>query len=80
MDFIKTCFTAEKNESLIFMAFGLLTIGFSIYALLKWCEVFYKGFATQAILIGIIQLVVGGEHTHRRKQQQYRMMMPHNLK
>ncbi len=35
MEFIKTYFTAEKDESLIFMAFGLLTIGLSAYELWK---------------------------------------------
>jgi len=59
MDFIKTYFTAEKNESLIFIMFGILTIGFSVYALLKWGDVFYRGFAVPATLIGIIQIVVG---------------------
>jgi hypothetical protein len=69
MDFIKTYFTAEKNESLIFMAFGILTIGFSVYAMLKWGNSFYKGFAIPAILIGIIQLVVGGTVYFRTNQQ-----------
>lgn len=45
MDFIKTYFTAEKSESLIFLALGALTIGFSAYALWKWGDLFYKGFA-----------------------------------
>lgn len=69
MDFIKTYFTAEKNESLIFMAFGVLTIGFSVYALLKWGDTFYKGFAAPAILIGIIQVVVGGTVYFRTDKQ-----------
>lgn len=59
MDFIKSYFSAEKNESLIFIAFGILTIGFSLYAVLKWGDSFYKGFAVPAVLIGCIQLVVG---------------------
>lgn len=60
MEFIKTYFTAEKNERVIFMAFGVFTIGFSVYAQLKWGYSFYKGFSVTAILIGIIQLVAGG--------------------
>jgi uncharacterized membrane protein HdeD (DUF308 family) len=59
MEFIKTYFAAEKNESLIFVLFGILTISFSIYALLKWNDSFYRGFAVPVILIGIIQIVVG---------------------
>jgi hypothetical protein len=60
MDFIKNYFTAEKNESLIFIAIGILTIGFSAYTLVKWGDGFYKGFAIPVILIGLIQWVVGG--------------------
>jgi hypothetical protein len=69
MDFIKTYFTAEKNESLIFMAFGILTIGFSVYTMFKWGDSFYKGFAIPVILIGIIQLVVGGTVYFRTDKQ-----------
>ncbi len=49
MEFIKTYFTAEKNESLIFILVGVLTIGFSVYALIKWGDSFYRGFAAPAI-------------------------------
>lgn len=69
MEFIKTYFTAEKNESLIFIAFGILTISFSAYALIKWGEPFYKGFAIPVILIGLIQLVVGSSVYFRSDKQ-----------
>lgn len=69
MDFIKTYFTAEKNESLIFVFFGILTIGFSVYALLKWGDSFYRGFAIPAILIGLIQIMVGGAVYFRTEKQ-----------
>jgi hypothetical protein len=69
MDFIKTYFTAEKNESLIFILFGILTIGFSVYALLKWGDAFYRGFAIPVILVGIIQLVVGSTVYFRTDKQ-----------
>lgn len=69
MDFIKTYFTAEKNESLLFVLFGILTIGFSVYALLKWGDSFYRGFAVPAILIGIIQIVVGSTVYFRTDKQ-----------
>jgi len=69
MDFIKTYFTAEKNESLIFIIFGILTIGFSVYVLLKWGDSFYRGFAIPAILIGIIQIVVGSTVYFRTDKQ-----------
>jgi hypothetical protein len=60
MEFIKTYFIAEKSESLIFMAIGVITIFFSAYALWRWGDPFYKGFAIPVILIGLIQIVVGG--------------------
>ncbi len=69
MEFIKTYFSAEKSESLIFMAIGIVLIGFSTYALVKWGESFYKGFAIPAILVGVIQLVVGGTVFFRTEKQ-----------
>jgi len=69
MDFIKTYFTAEKNESLIFVFFGIVTIGFSLYTLLKWGDGFYKGFAVPVILIGLVQLVVGSTVYFRTDKQ-----------
>lgn len=69
MEFIKNYFAAEKSESLIFMVIGLLTIGFLVYALLKWGDSFYKGFAIPAILIGFIQLVVGATVYFRTDRQ-----------
>jgi len=59
MDFIKTYFAAEKSESLVFVLIGILSIGFFIYAFLKWGDNFYRGFAIPTILIGMIQIVVG---------------------
>jgi len=69
MDFIKTYFTAEKSESLIFMAIGVITITFSAYALWKWGDGFYKGFAIPVILIGLIQMVVGSTVYFRTDKQ-----------
>jgi len=69
MEFIKTYFTAEKSESLIFMAIGIITISFSAYALLKWGDSFFKGFAIPVILIGLIQLVVGSTVYFRTPKQ-----------
>lgn len=60
MHFIKTYFSGEKSESLIFMIVGVLVIVFSTYAIIKWGDTFYKGFAIPAILIGLIQIIVGG--------------------
>ncbi len=69
MDFIKTYFTAEKNESLLFILMGVAAIAFSAYALLKWSEPYYKGLAIPLILIGIIQIIVGGSVYFRTDKQ-----------
>ncbi len=69
MEFIKTYFTAEKSESLVFMAIGLITISFSTYALFKWDDSFYKGFAIPVILIALIEIVVGGSVYFRTDKQ-----------
>ena len=69
MEFIKSYFTAEKSESLIFMAIGIIMISFSAYALFKWGDSFYRGFAIPTILIGIIQMVVGSTVYFRTNNQ-----------
>lgn len=69
MDFIKTYFTAEKNESLLFMLMGITALAFSAYSLVKWSEPYYKGLAMPLILIGIIQMVVGGSVYFRTDKQ-----------
>jgi len=69
MDFIKTYFSAEKSESLLFMLMGLAAILFSVYALMKWNEPFYKGLAIPLILVGLIQFVVGGTVYFRTDNQ-----------
>jgi hypothetical protein len=75
MDFIKTYFSAEKSESLIFMTIGVLAIAFSTYAIVKWGEPFYKGFAIPGILIGLIQIVVGGTVYFRSDKQTQELEM-----
>jgi hypothetical protein len=69
MEFIKTYFSAEKSESLVFLFLGIASIAFSTYALWKWNEAFYKGFAIPLITIGIIQLVVGSTVYFRTDNQ-----------
>lgn len=69
MDFIKNYFTAEKNESLFFIAIGILTIAFSVYAMVKWGESFYKGFTLPVVLVGLIQITVGATVYFRTDRQ-----------
>jgi hypothetical protein len=69
MDFIKTYFTAEKNESLLFILMGVAAIAFSAFALVKWSEPYYKGLVIPLVLIGIIQIVVGCSVYYRTDKQ-----------
>ena len=69
MEFIKTYFNAEKSESLIFMAIGIVTISFSVYTLIRWSEPFHKGIALPLVAIGLIQIVVGGSVYFRTDHQ-----------
>jgi hypothetical protein len=69
MDFIKTYFSAEKSESLLFIAMGIVAIAFSAFAIWKWNESFYKGIAIPLIAIGLIQIVVGGTVYFRTDKQ-----------
>jgi len=69
MDFIKTYFAAEKNESLLFILMGAAAIAFSAYALVKWSEPYYKGLGIPLTLIGIIQIAVGGSVYFRTDKQ-----------
>ncbi len=69
MEFIRTYFEAEKSESLIFLALGFLTLSFSIVSLMEWGEPFYKGLVIPLMLIGLVQLVVGGNVYFRTDKQ-----------
>lgn len=59
MDFIKTYFTEEKSESVIFVILGVCAI---LLALFFWLIIKYSlfnGIAYPFLLIGIIQVLVG---------------------
>ncbi len=53
-------FTAEKNESLIFVALGMVAISLAFYGMFSLRTDFFRGMFYPLILIGLIQLVVGG--------------------
>ena len=55
------------------MIMGLAAISFSAYALWKWNDTFYKGIAIPLIMIGIVQLVVGGSVYFRTDNQVLRL-------
>lgn len=61
MDFVNDYFNAERAESLLFIAVGLLAIGVSVAALAtrRAPEAFYRGLAVPLVAVALIQLVVG---------------------
>ncbi len=56
---IEKYFNAEKAESMVFFAIGLIAIGVAIYALVKLKTSFYNGLSIPCLLIGLLMLTVG---------------------
>ena len=56
---IDSYFQAERAESLLFAAFGVLAIGTSLYLLWRYGDAMSKGLAIPLILVGLIQIAVG---------------------
>lgn len=59
-EYIETYFQSERSESLIFLAMGLLAILLAGWFWFSTKPEFYRGMAWPLLLVGIIQLVVGG--------------------
>jgi hypothetical protein len=59
MDNIRNYFTAERNESILFVAVGLIACVFATYFFLYPKESFYRGMAFPLIAVALIQLTVG---------------------
>lgn len=55
----QTYFNAERNESILFIAMGLIACSIGVYFLLKSDQAFYKAMSWPLIAVAIIQLVVG---------------------
>jgi len=53
-------FTAEKNESLIFLVVGMLSLIIAFYGMFSIKREFYKGLFYPLLIIGLIQVGVGG--------------------
>ncbi|MEK7671640.1 MAG: hypothetical protein AAB344_05400, partial [Bacteroidota bacterium] len=60
-------FTAEKNESLLFMLLGVAAIAISIYFWMSGNP--YKGMMYPLVAIALIQIVVGGTVYFRTDDQ-----------
>jgi hypothetical protein len=60
MENIQTYFNAERAESLVFIAIGIIAFAAGIYFLFSFKKPFYTGIAWPLIIVAIIQLFVGG--------------------
>jgi hypothetical protein len=69
MGFIQDYFKPEKYEALLFLLIGIALIAFSVYAIMKFGDSFYKGLAIPFILIALVQIVVGGSVFFRTDKQ-----------
>jgi polyferredoxin len=62
---IQKYFNAEKSESLLFMAFGLFFMLFSIYCYAILKDNFWKGLAIPLLFFSVIQMVIGSTIYYR---------------
>jgi hypothetical protein len=60
MEQVNKYFTAEKNESILFLIVGFAAIAVGLYFLIKIKEPFYNGLAYPLIAVAILQIIVGG--------------------
>jgi len=60
MENIQLYFKAERMESLVFMAFGIIAFIAGIYFIFSLKKPFYTGMAWPLIIVALIQLFVGG--------------------
>ncbi len=60
MDFVREYFGAEKTESLLFVAVGLITAFLALYFWLGLKKPFYSGMAYPFLFVAVLQIVVGG--------------------
>jgi phosphate/sulfate permease len=59
MEQIRNYFTAEKNESILFIVIGVTAFLVSIYFLLSVKKIFHSGMAYPIMAIALIQIIVG---------------------
>jgi hypothetical protein len=57
---IDTYFQAEKAECLLFAAFGICALATSAYLLWRYGDAMSRGLAIPLVLVGLIQVGVGG--------------------
>lgn len=69
MEPLLSYFNNEKNESLIFMIIGIAAALFAVFVFVALREKFFIGIAVPLLLVGIIQIVVGGTVYFRTNNQ-----------
>ncbi len=60
MENIQLYFNAERAESLVFIAIGIIAFAAGIYFLFSFKKPFYTGMTWPLIIIAVIQIFVGG--------------------
>lgn len=66
---IEKYFTAEKQESLLFIIIGITAIAIALTGLFYWKTQFWKGASIPLLLIAIIQIIIGYTVYARSDQQ-----------
>lgn len=74
---IEKYFLAEKNESMLFMAIGILAIVLAVLGWLYFKTAFWKGASIPFLAIALIQLIVG--YTVYSRSDEQRIEMVYNL-
>lgn len=74
---IEKYFLAEKNESMLFMAIGVLAIVLALLGWLYFKTAFWKGASIPFLAIALIQLMVG--YTVYSRSDEQRIDMVYNL-
>ncbi len=59
MEFVRNYFNAERAESIVFAAMGIIAIGLALYFWLAVKRPLTNGMAYPLLLIGLIQITVG---------------------
>lgn len=57
---VEKYFKGERKESVLFMLVGVVVIGLAVYFITMQEQIFYQGMAYPFIVIGLIQIIVGG--------------------
>lgn len=76
---IEQYFTAERNESLLFVIIGLISISLSVFGYFFYKTQAWKGAAIPLIVIGFIQLAVGYTVYKRSDDDRMRLIYAYDM-